>query len=270
MAQTTAARTAYDQAGADNAETVVLIHGLGLNRATWADLIPDLAENYRVITYDLFGHGESAPPPQTPSLAIFSEQLRDLLDDLGIDHCAVAGFSLGGMINRRMAMDHPDRVSSLIILNSPHERSPSAQKLVEIRAAESAAGGPGATLDTTIERWFTPGFIAKRPNVITTVRDWVMANDPVIYAQCRQVLASGVLELIRPVPAIGKPTLVMTCENDSGSTPEMSLAIASEIAAAQTIIVPNLKHMGLMEQPELFIQPMLNFLAQQYQTESMK
>ena len=87
-----------------------------------------------------------------------------------------------------------------------------------------------------------------------------MANDPVIYAQCRQVLASGVVELIRPAAPIVQPTLVMTAENDSGSTPAMAHAIASEMPGARTIIVPKLQHMALVEAPSQFTEPVLRFL----------
>ena len=68
--------------------------------------LPRLAKDYRVITFDLYGHGESAVPPSTPSLSLFSDQILELLDQLGIGTAAVAGFSLGGMIARRFAMDH--------------------------------------------------------------------------------------------------------------------------------------------------------------------
>lgn len=260
MTERTEDGTAYELTGPANAPVVALIHGLGLTRATWESHIPALADRYRVLSYDLFGHGDSAAPPETPSLTLFSEQLRALLDALGFGTCAAIGFSLGGMINRRFAIDHADRVAALGILNAPHERGPEAQKLVEERAARTEAGGPGATLDATIERWFTPGFRMARADVIERVRTWVLANDPAVYAQCRQVLARGVTELIRPDPPIAKPALVMTCENDSGSTPAMSHGIADEIEGAEAIIVPRLQHMGLVEQPALFTGPLLRFL----------
>jgi len=88
----------------------------------------------------------------------------------------------------------------------------------------------------------------------------VLANDAHNYALAREVLAFGVVELIRPQPPIVKPALVMTCENDSGSTPAMSQAIASEIDGAEVIIVPGLKHMGLAENPGFFITAMAEFL----------
>ena len=252
--------TAYDLTGPATAPVVVLIHGLGLTRQTWADHTPALSSHFRVLTYDLCGHGESALPVETPSLTVLSDQLRCLMDHLHIARAALIGFSLGGMINRRFAVDHPDRVSALVILNSPHERSAQAQRLVEDRAAQSDAG-PAATIDATLERWFTPGFRTAHPEAVARVRASVLANDPGNFARHRQVLAHGVKELVRPAPPITHPTLVMTCENDSGSTPAMTKAIAAEIPGARALIVPGLQHLGLIEQPALFTAPILHFLT---------
>ncbi len=252
--------TAYDLTGPSGAPVVVLVHGLGLTRATWAAFVPALAQNHRVLAYDLSGHGESTLPADTPSLTVLSDQLLTLLDELEIAHATIIGFSLGGMINRRFAIDHPSRVDALVILNSPHERNPEAQRLVEERAAQTGAGGPAATIDSTLARWFTPQFLQDAPAVVANIRATVLANDLGNYTQHRQVLAHGVVELIRPSPPIAVPTLVITCEHDSGSTPDMAHAIASEINGAETVIVPGLQHLGLIESPDLFLQPILRFL----------
>ena len=257
--------TAYDLTGPIGAPVVVLVHGLGLTRATWAAFVPALAQDYRVLCYDLCGHGESALPHDTPSLTVLSGQLINLLDELGISRATIIGFSLGGMINRRLAIDHPARVAALVILNSPHERSPDAQRLVEERAAQTGEGGPAANIDATLARWFTPQFLQNAPDLVAQVRATVLANDAGNYALHRQVLARGVVELIRPAPPLTTPTLVITCENDSGSTPAMSHAIASEIAGAETVIVPYLQHLGLIEQPDLFLDPILRFLGREKQ-----
>ncbi len=253
--------TAYDLTGPDDGPVVVLIHGLGLTRATWRDHVPALSRAFRVLTYDLCGHGETVLPSQTPSLTVLSEQLRALLDDLGVARAALVGFSLGGMINRRFAMDHADRVSALIIQNSPHERAPDAQAMVEQRARDTGVGGPAATITETLQRWFTPQYIQTHPQTVEWVRQTVLANDPDNYTGHRLVLAAGVTELICPANPITHPTLVMTCENDSGSTPAMSRAIANEMPQAKTLIIPELQHLGLLEKPELFTTPTLEFLT---------
>ncbi len=254
--------TAYDLTGPGDAPVVALIHGLGLTRqATYAQMIPALAAGFRVLSYDLCGHGQTALPKDCPSLTVLSEQLIILMDELCIDKAALVGFSLGGMINRRVAMDHPGRVSALCILNSPHERGETQQKLVEERARDTSAGGPGATIDATLARWFTEGFRHDHPGTLAEIREVVMANDHANYARHRFVLAAGVVELIRPDPPIRHPTLIMTCENDSGQPPAMSHAIASEIGGAEVIILPDLQHMGLVERPDLFAGPISDFLG---------
>lgn len=252
--------TAYTLSGPDDAPVIALIHGLGLNRHTWRWHVPALSERYRVLNYDLFGHGESAPSPRALSLTAFAGQLVALMDALHVERCAAVGFSLGGMINRRLAIDHSQRVSALAILNSPHERSPDLQRQVEERAASVADGGSDSTVEAALERWFTQAFRAGRPDVMDMIRSMRAGNHADSYAQSCMVLAAGVKELIRPVPAIVTPSLVMTGELDTGSTPAMSHAIAAEIPGAKTIIVPQLRHMGLVERPKLFTASILDFL----------
>ncbi len=253
--------TAYEVHGPEGAPAVVLIHGLGLCRGLWAAHLPALAATHRVLTYDLYGHGESAPAPATACLALYAGQIVRLMDEVGLDRAAIVGFSIGGMINRRLVMDHGDRVAALAILNSPHDRGPEAQEAVEARAATVRNDGAMATLDAALERWFTPEFRTARPDVMQQVRDWRASVEPESYAQAAWVLAHGVRELVRPEPPIVVPALVLTCEHDSGSTPAMSRAIAAEIAGAEIHIVPRLQHLGLMEAPELFTGPVLDFLA---------
>lgn len=253
--------TAYDVHGPADAPVIVLIHGLGLTRAsTWQPMLPALSAHFRIIAYDLCGHGETALPDKPVNLTLLSEQVVALMDELSIAQAALAGFSLGGMINRRCAMDHPDRVTALVILNSPHERGEEQQKLVEERARDTSAGGPAANIDVTLARWFTEGFRHDHADKVAAVKDVVLANDHVNYAAHRQVLAEGVKELIRPDPPITHPALVMTCENDSGSTPAMSEAIGAEIPGSEVIIVPALQHLGLIEQPVVFSAPIIDYL----------
>ncbi len=263
-AEQTVSGTAHELHGPAGAPVVVLVHGLGLNRRMWNAFTLALSRRYRVLAYDLFGHGGSAPPPGAVSLSMFSLQLRALLDAHGVERCAVAGFSLGGMINRRFARDFPESVTALAIFNSPHKRSAREQKLVEQRAARTAEN-MAAALDETMARWFTPEFRAAQPQSIAQVRRWVRANDPAVYAGCRRLLVDGVAELTAQAhcsaPPFSHPALVMTCENDSGSTPAMSKAIAAEIPGAQVFIVPGLRHLGLVERPAEFIKPLLQFLG---------
>ncbi len=250
--------TAFEVLGPEDGTRVVLIHGLGLSRQLWEAHLPAFA-GHRVLLYDLYGHGESAPPPEAASLTVFSDQIAALMDHVGWADAHIVGFSIGGMINRRFALDFRARVRSLVILNSPHDRGDAAQAAVEARAQSVRDQGAFSTFDAALKRWFTPGYLENSDGG-ALVRHWRGQVDAESYAQTAWVLAHGVRELIAPIPAVDVPTLVMTCEKDSGSTPAMSEGIAAEIAGAELVIVPELQHLGLMERPELFAARVVAFL----------
>jgi len=254
--------THYKLHGRDGVPFMVLIHGLGLCSDLWLPHLKALSQNYHVLNYDLYGHGKSAPPPQEASLTVYAKQLSDLMSHLKIENAEIVGFSIGGMINRRFALDYPAKVASLAILNSPHNRGEELQMQVEERAKTVRDQGAMSTMESALKRWFTPEYLETGVGA-TKVMEWRKIVDPESYAQAAWVLANGVRELIAPSTPISVPTLVITCENDTGSTPKMSHDIANEIAGSQTIIIPKLQHLGLMEDPDAFTNPILKFLERE-------
>ena len=252
--------TAYDLVGPAQAPVVVLIHGLGLNRACWQWTVPALKDRYRVLSYDLYGHGDSTAPPDTPSLQLFSTQLVALLDHCDIHTASIAGFSLGGMIARRYAQDLPGRITAIVILHSPHRRSDQAQEAIHKRVAQARHEGPNATVEAALDRWFTKKFKDANSELMDTVRGWVTANDTAIYHTIYRVLADGIEEIIAPDPPITCPALVITGDEDYGNGPQMTHAIAAEIAGAETSILPGLRHMALAEDPSAINTPIRKFL----------
>jgi pimeloyl-ACP methyl ester carboxylesterase len=252
--------TAYALSGLADRPVVALIHGLGLCAGVFDGMRTALETEYRVLRYDLYGHGQSTPLKKEASLTVYSDQLSGLLDHLDIAQAHVVGFSIGGMINRRFALDHPEKLASLVILNSPHDRGDAAQVAVEERAMSVREQGAFSTFDAALKRWFTPACLESGHAAPGLVREWRGLVDAENYAQAAWVLARGVRELIAPEPPVSARSLVVTCENDSGSTPAMSHAIGDEIAGAEVQIVPDLQHLGLMEHPALFSAPVLEFL----------
>ena len=255
--------TAFSLTGLAHAPTMTLIHGLGLCKDLWAPFLAEFEEHFQVLTYDLYGHGQSGPVPETASLTVYARQIANLMNHLEINKTALVGFSIGGMINRRFAMDYPGKLSTLAILNSPHDRGSEGQQAVEERAKKVREEGGLSTLPAALERWFTPEYREGNGAGLELVRKWREQTDSESYAQAAWVLANGVRELIQPKQNITAPTLVMTCENDSGSTPAMSEAIAEEISGSEIEIVSHLKHLGLMEKPERFSEPVIRFLKNQ-------
>jgi len=239
-------------------DPLVLIHGLGLTQALWDPYVAPLrAAGLKVLTYDLPGHGAAAPLDQDLSLDILADQLLDFLDEHEVAKAHLVGFSLGGMINRKVALKARARVASLTIWNSPHDRGEAQQAAVEARAKASSGLGPGATLEAALQRWLTD---QADPALRETIRAWRRGCHGRSYAQTAWVLAHGVRELTAGPHPVGLPTLIMTCEHDVGSTPAMAQAIARDLRAPAPQLVPGLRHLGLLERPEAFLGPLLAFV----------
>ena len=252
--------TVFERHGTGNGRAVLLIHGLGLNRHLWQWTLPALTDGYDVIVCDLHGHGESVAPAEPASLAGFSRQVQALMEHCEVKEAALAGFSLGGMIGRRFAQDCPAKVWGLAILHSPHRRQPEAQMAVAKRVEQARSEGPAATVEAALARWFTDAYRIAHPAIMDTVRDWVLANDPNIYPDIYRVLAEGVEEIVSPQPPLRGPALVVTGDEDFGNGPEMAYAIAAEIEDAETVILPGLRHMAMVEEPTAINRPLRNFL----------
>ena len=253
--------TTYDLTGPEDAPVVALIHGLGLTRAVWQWLLPDLTK-FRVLTYDLIGHGQSAPPQGDPTLKDLSDQLAHLLDHLNIDKAAIVGFSLGGMVARRFAQDHRNRTTALVVLHSAHRRTEKQQSAILYRVAQAEAEGPEATVELALQRWYTDHTHATRPELMDLTRAWVLANKREVYVKLYRILAHGVDEIVAPHPPLTVPTLVLTGDEDTGNGPEMSIAIAEEIPRARLVILKGLRHMALAEAPQAVNRPVVDFLSE--------
>jgi len=166
------------------------------------------------------------------------------------------------MIARRFALDHPGRLSALAILNSVHDRTAGQRQAVMDRVEQAAGAGPSATVEAALERWFTPAWAAAHPEVMALVRGWVSANDPAVYPAIYRVLAEGDVELATAIREISCPTLVMTGGDDHGNSPEMAARIAALIPGARAIVLPGLRHMGLVEAAAQFNGPLLSFFLE--------
>jgi pimeloyl-ACP methyl ester carboxylesterase len=106
----------YRDAG--EGEVIVLIHGMAGSSRSWRDVMPKLAEQYRVIAPDLLGHGESAKPMGDYSLGSHASGLRDLLGVLGVERATVVGQSFGGGVAMQLAYQHPELVDRLVLVSS--------------------------------------------------------------------------------------------------------------------------------------------------------
>jgi pimeloyl-ACP methyl ester carboxylesterase len=219
---------------------VVFIHGVGSSSATWTELFARMGPGYRLIAADLRGHGRSPAVTGPSGLADFVADHVRLLDELGLAAVHVVGFSLGALIAEAIALAHPGRTASLVLLNGVGARTAAERARALERLAVIRTTPPPEVAAASASRWFTEQFAAASPELVAREVAIVSAVDPASSAAAYQVLATG--DLIGEVHAIGGPVLVVTGEGDVGSTPRMSAEIHARIAGSRLVIVPGLKH----------------------------
>ena len=247
-------RYRIDGAGPD----LVLVHGVGAQLESWDGVVARLRGRFRCIAYDLRGHGATDKPAGPYSVEDFAADLAGLMDALGVARCHLAGFSLGGLIGQRFALDYADRLDRLALLSAIAGRTEEERARVAARLAVVESGAPGDHFEKSLTRWFTDAYLRDHPDVIAEARAQNQRNDPKAYAAAYRVLATA--EMVDELANIRAPTLVATGAGDLGSTPRMSRLMHERIAGAELHILAGLRHSILAEAPDRVSDLLADFL----------
>jgi 3-oxoadipate enol-lactonase len=227
-----------------DAPTVVLAGSLGSTLSMWDPQIRALSPHYRVVRYDTRGHGKSPNPETSCSIDDLTDDLLALIDRLGTRNVHLVGLSLGGMAAMRLAARKPDRVRSLALLCTSALLGPAQDWLT--RAARVREQGTAAVADAVVTRWFSPGFLAARPDRVAHYRNMIAATPAPGYAACCEAIAA--MDLRPDLPNITAPTLVIGGIQDPATPPPHLQAIAEGIAESTLIMVEPAAHLASVEQ----------------------
>jgi pimeloyl-ACP methyl ester carboxylesterase len=246
----------------DARETVVLIHGVGMNQSVWAPQIDALTAAYQVIVYDMLGHGESALPTPAPTLDEYASQLEALLDAMKIERAHVVGHSMGALVALEFALTRPQRTLSVAALNAVYDRTPAQREAVMSRAATLSDAPAAAGVDATLSRWFgdpVPGHLTQAAQA---VRDLLLSVDPIGYARTYRLFASSDDAHVGRLAHLAVPALFLTGECDPNSSPSMSLAMADVAPYGRAEVISNERHMMNVTDPARVNERLLAFLAE--------
>ncbi len=234
----------------------------------WEPQVEALSRTYRCIVPEIWGHGRSDPPPESPySVDALAEDMWDFAQALGLKRFAVVGLSVGGMWGMRLALAHPEAVAALVLMDTDAGSEPedSRQRYFAMMAAVEQAGAlPPPMLEALVPFFFSPITVQRNPELIARFKANLAAIPPErlpgILAIGRGIFSrSSVLERLGEIRA---PTLVMVGADDVSRPPHEAERMARAIPGARLEVIPEAGHIANLERPEVVTPLLESFLAQ--------
>ena len=210
-------------------EPLLMIMGASGTTALWGSTIPIMSREYKVIAFDNRGIGYSEAPEVPFTIKTMADDAAGLLDALGIDSAHVMGISMGGMITQELALNHPEKVVSLI-LGCTIYGGPNAPMADEVMALRDQVGAiPQEDLAKMLPALlYTPEFIESNPKAVQETIGWVMEKPIPGWVRVYQADAAFAHDTYDRLPQIKAPTLVTCGEKDVMFRPEYMNGIGLE------------------------------------------
>jgi 3-oxoadipate enol-lactonase len=249
-------RTAYDLEGDERLPVVALCHSLGTNRRLWDPQMPGLLRHFRVLRYDVRGHGATDVPPGPYTIESFAEDFLSLLDALSIERAHFCGVSLGGFIGQWLGANAPERIGALVLANTA-ARSGTAEGWND-RVAQVCQNGLQCIEAASLGRWFTADFMARDSATIDRVRRMLLSTPVDGYAATCEAIRD--MDLRPLAPMIARPTLVISGASDASTPPSDAAWLADAIPRAEHLMLPA-AHLANLEAAEEFTEAVIDFLS---------
>ncbi|MGA8904863.1 MAG: alpha/beta fold hydrolase [Candidatus Bathyarchaeia archaeon] len=251
----------YVEAGISNAAPIVLIHGFPFSHEMWDPQIQALQKRFRVIAYDLRGHGKSGVGDGQYALEFFVDDLLGLLDYLKIGRAVLCGLSMGGYIALRTVERNPERIGGLILADTKAKADSNEAKLKRAAAIKSVkANGVNAYADSFVKSVFAPQTFTGNRAAVEKIRQIIQGNSSLGICGALLALASRT-DTTEALASIKVPTLILVGEHDALTPPSASQEMHSKIPNSEIHVIPNAAHMSNLENPDEFNEHVLNFLA---------
>jgi 3-oxoadipate enol-lactonase len=248
-------------------DPLLLICGLGCTRRAWDIVIPELAQHFSLILMDNRGVGQSLAKRPPNSLADYSADAVELLDELQLDRTHVMGLSLGGIIAQRIAIDHPSRINRLVLVSCTDRFSPYLRQTAHL-------------LGHALRRFKWEMFV-RTIELLGNSPQFCDANEALVEQQVRAKCAApadraGVAQQLRCVACsemepheyrILAPTLVIAGEDDRIIPSCYGRSMAAKIPGSEFVLLPGAGHNPFEECPHAIVPRIIAFLQQRRETE---
>jgi 3-oxoadipate enol-lactonase len=244
----------YEISGKEGAPWLVLSHSLACTVRMWDPQVAALKDRFRILNYDMRGHGASAAPAGAYSLEMLADDVLGLMKECRIQKARFVGLSIGGMIGQTLALKSPGSFEKMVLADTTHTQSAEMVKSWDERIGIARAQGMKALLASTMERWFTPAF-RERPEA-QKIAELIVATPVNGYAGCGEAIKK--LNTTARLKDIRLPVLALTGESDAAAAG--TRYIGEQIPGAKFVSIAQAAHIANIEQPEKFTQALRDFL----------
>jgi 3-oxoadipate enol-lactonase len=237
----------YTERGLPQGIPVTFIHGFPFDHTMWEPQMKALPNQFRAITYDVRGHGDSDVGDGQYSIEFFVDDLINLLDHLVIEKTILCGLSMGGYIALRAYERHPDRFKALVLCDTKSEPDSNEAKLKRSATVRNVkTNGVAPFADEFAVSIFAPQTFQKHPEIVESIKEIIKSNSPI--GICGASLALGCRTDTTPaLPGINVPTLLLVGEHDKLTPPAVVEAMHKRISGSAYYVIPEAAHMSNLE-----------------------
>jgi len=248
--------------GKEGAPYITFVTGIANDLTMWDAQVEALGKNYRTLRYDLRGHGDTLATEGDYSMELLVRDLAGLLTELNIEKTHLVGLGLGGAIVQAFAIDHPQRVNTLMPCCCRAKMVPEFAELWHRLREAVANEGVEVIVEPTVQRWFSDEFKAANPKVLQDVRNMIRATTTLGYLGVTAAFLG--LNIEDKLPQIKAPTLYLSgAEDRVGGPPALMAELAKKVPRAQHRSVPKAAHIANIQNPAGFNKEVADFLKRQ-------
>lgn len=251
-----AQRIAYRLEGDAGRPLLMLSNSIATDMSMWDGVMPQLLERFRVLRYDMRGHGASDVPAGAYSLDRLGRDALELMDALELERVHFLGLSLGGMVAQWLGIHAPERIDHLVLAHTAAYLGPAADWAPRIQTILRTAT-PNETAEAFLGNWFPAEMREKSDPRIEPFRQVLLETDPRGIAGALAAVRD--MDLRRTITLIARPTLVIGGKCDTVTRAEHSEEIAAAIPGAKLALLPAV-HMSNVEMSEGFLAEVGRFL----------
>lgn len=251
----------YNDEGPEGAPIIIFVHGFPLNKSMWDKQLKALKDNYRVIAYDIRGHGATEVGTVDFSIDLFVQDLLSFMDALKIEKAVLCGLSMGGYIALNAIANHPERFTALILSDTNCTADAPEAKEKRMSTIESIKkNGVEKLANDLLPNLFAPGSFKSNSEEIVAVKEMIVTTTIPSLNKSLHALANR-KETCSKLAKIKVPVLILVGEADKITPLEAAKSMQEKIKDATMHIISGAGHLSNMENPVDYNSQLEKFIA---------